>query len=251
MGNPFACTWECRHCNEQGALAGDWGTQGELICDQRSPGSGQLPCNGAEDQAEEYLAPRVLWKCRLLYQGLQDTEEHILIGKCTCNMFKSITLPSGADRHQEINSRTLRERCNEYHRRNPSVQLLQVARQEVFPSASEAVAAPVAYRRAHMLLAYVTGALLSGLGCSIKIRGQVQARKPCATTDGARRALRVPCSSTSLRTAYGSIATTRAPLHSYKSRGSMCNGGVDEDSRLMRHARLVLQRGRSSISDIS
>jgi len=52
----------------------------------------------------------------------EEADKYIFTGKCKCNVFRKIVLPSGAEVPQHIKGKCLRERFEEYHRQYPGQQ---------------------------------------------------------------------------------------------------------------------------------
>src|SRR6266702_412821 len=57
-----------------------------------------------------------------LEEECEEADKYILAGKCKCNMFGKIVLPSGAEVPRRIKGRSLQERFEEYHRQYPGQQ---------------------------------------------------------------------------------------------------------------------------------
>src|SRR6266702_1979556 len=55
-------------------------------------------------------------------EGCKEADKYVLAGKCKCNVFGKIVLPSGAEVPRCIKGRCLRKRFEEYHRQYPGQQ---------------------------------------------------------------------------------------------------------------------------------
>jgi len=57
-----------------------------------------------------------------LEEECEEADKYILAGKCKCNMFGKIVLPSGAEVPRCIKGKCLRKQFEEYHRQYPGQQ---------------------------------------------------------------------------------------------------------------------------------
>lgn len=172
-GNPFAGTSRDSHGKEQGALAGDWVTQGI---------SRGAHC-GPKAVITYATTPRA-WKRRpraAIFVATSATSSRFARRRgihphrqVRARRIWKDHPPSCTEVTQEVNCRTLRDSSDEYHQRDALLQPLRVVGQVELSPSSSPVAALVAHLRAPRRAADVTGALFPSSYYILKARGQVQ-----------------------------------------------------------------------------
>jgi hypothetical protein len=139
-----------------------------------------------------------------IIKACNEADEYVLARKCTRDPSGRILLPCGAEVPQETNGKTIRERCDELHRQNPSIQVA-AARSHKDDTADQASSVPQEARHAAPLEVRETS-LMSN---SKHPTARKESARPHSTSTGPEDRLQVP--KRQICTCTDAVAETAAP----------------------------------------